>query len=99
MSALERIEQQISALMNAIQSNQSMHQAAQVSYDARKKIRVRTAQAVAARQKEHYDKVTKSVLLSSHQLYQQLTEHHEFERRLLDMISEREQQRMRAKKR
>ena len=41
--------------------------------------------------------MTKSVLLSSHQLYQQLNEHHEFERRLMDMITEREQERVRSK--
>jgi primosomal replication protein N'' len=94
LSSLQRIEQQISALMNAIQANQSMHKAAQVSYDVKKKVRVKIAQN---KQKNHYDKIAKSVLLSSHQLHQQLNEHHEFERRLVDMITEREQQRIRSK--
>ena len=36
--------------------------------------------------------------MSSHQLYQKLTEHHEFERRLMDMLSEKERQRLESKK-
>lgn len=97
MSSLLHIEQQISALMNAIQANQSMHQAAQVSFDARKNIRIKSAKALELKNNEHYKKLAKTVLLSSHQLYQQLSEHHEFERRLIDMINEREQQRVQHK--
>jgi primosomal replication protein N'' len=96
-SSLMQIEQQISALMNAIQANPAMHQAAQVSSDTRKKIRMKSAQAAELKQNEKYNEMTKSVLLSSHQLYQQLSEHHEFERRLSYMITEREQQRIRSK--
>ena len=96
-SSLLQIEQQISALMNAIQANQAMHQAAQVSFDARKNVRVKSAKAAQLKQNDTYNKMAKSVLLSSHQLYQQLSEHHEFERRLMAMITEREQQRIRAK--
>ncbi|AAZ28005.1 primosomal replication protein PriC [Colwellia psychrerythraea] len=96
-SSLQRIEQQISALMNAIQSNQTMHQAAQASFDARKNVRVKAAKAAQLKQNDVYNKMAKSVLLTSHQLYQQLSEHHEFERRLRDMITEREQQRIRSK--
>lgn len=95
-SSLEKIEQQISALMNAIQANQSMHQAAQVSFDAKKKVRIKSAKAYQLKQNDKYNKITKSVLLPSHQLYQQLSEHHEFERRLMDMITEREQQRVQS---
>lgn len=92
-SSLLHIEQQIAALMNVLQANNSMHQAAQASFDARKQAKMKSAQAA----QEKYNKMTKSVLLSSHQLYQQLNEHREFERRLMDMITEREQQRVRAK--
>lgn len=96
MSSLMQIEQQISALMNAIQANQAMHQAAQVSFDARKKVRAKWAKVNEVKQNDKYNKMVKSVVLSSQQLYQQLTEHHEFERRLMAMISEREQQRQRS---
>ena len=83
--------------MKAIQANQTMHQAAQVSFDARKKVRVKSAQVKQLQQNDIYNKIAKNVLLSSHQLHQQLIEHHEFERRLMEMISEREQQRMRSR--
>lgn len=96
-SSLEKIEQQISAIMSALQSNQSMHQAAQVNLDIRKKIRANSAKKAQQVQNEKYNKMAKSVLLSSHQLYEQLNEHHEFERRLMNMITDREQQRTRAK--
>ncbi|PKG85919.1 primosomal replication protein N'' [Colwellia sp. 75C3] len=96
-SSLLHIEQQITALMNAIQANPAMHQAAQASFDARKKVRIKSAQAAQLKQNDTYNKMAKSVLLSSHQLYQQLSEHHEFERRLIEMITEREQQRTRSK--
>jgi len=95
-SSLLQIEQQISALMNAIQANEAMHQAAQASFNARKNVRIKSARATKLKQTDKYNKVAKSVLLSSHQLYQQLSEHHEFERRLKNMITEREQQRNRA---
>jgi len=96
-SSLLQIEQQISALMNAIQANETMHHAAQASFNAKKNVRRKSAQAAQLKQTDKYNKMAKSVLLSSHQLYQQLTEHHEFERRLKDMITEREQERTRSK--
>lgn len=96
-SALEQIEQQISALMNALQANKSMHDGAQASIDAKKHIRNKSIKAAQQRQAEKYKKMAKSVVLTSHQLYQQLNEHHEFERRLMDMVTEREQQRVRSK--
>lgn len=95
-SSLMQVEQQISALMNALQANQSMHQAAQLSFDARKKVRVKRAKVNEIKNNDKYNKMVKSVVLSSQQLYQQLSEHHEFERRLMAMISEREQQRQRS---
>ncbi len=96
-SSLLQIEQQISALMNAIQANETMHHAAQASFNAKKNVRRKSAQAAQLKQTDKYNKMAKLVLLSSHQLYQQLTEHHEFERRLKDMITEREQERTRSK--
>jgi primosomal replication protein N'' len=95
-SSLEQIEQQISALMNALQSNQSMHQAAQVNFNARKKIRAKWAKKNEPDKNQQYSTMVKSVVLSSQQLYQQLVEHQEFERRLMAMITEREQQRVRC---
>ncbi|ALO35534.1 primosomal replication protein N'' [Colwellia sp. MT41] len=94
LSSLLKIEQQIAALMKAIEANQVMHQAAQVSVDARKKVRIK---ATKASQYDNYNKMAKEVLLSSHQLHQQLSEHHEFERRLMAMVTEREQQRIQSK--
>ena len=96
-SSLLQIEQQTTALINAIQANNTMHQAAQVSFDARKKIRIKSANTAQLNQQEKYKALTKSVLLTSNQLYQQLSEHHEFERRLMEMITEREQQRIRSR--
>jgi primosomal replication protein N'' len=96
-SSLLLIEQQIAALMNAMRANETMHQAAQASFNAKKNIRIKSAQATQLKHTDKYNKVTKSVLLSSHQLYKQLSEHHEFERRLKNMITERDQQRNLAK--
>lgn len=96
-SSLLKIEQQTTALINAIQANKPMHQAAQVSFDARKKIRIKSANTAQLNQQDKYKVLAKSVLLTSSQLYQQLSEHHEFERRLMDMITEREQQRVRSR--
>jgi primosomal replication protein N'' len=95
-SSLMQIEQQISALMNAMQANQSMHQAAKVNFDARKKVRAKWAKVNEVKQNDKYKKLVKSVVQTSQQLYQQLAEHHEFERRLMAMITEREQQRQRS---
>ncbi|WP_057832127.1 primosomal replication protein PriC [Colwellia sp. TT2012] len=94
LSSLLKIEQQIAALMKAIEANQAMHHAAQVSVDARKRVRIK---ATKSRQNDSYNKMAKEVLLSSHQLHQQLSEHHEFERRLMVMITERERQRIQSK--
>lgn len=84
---LQQIEQQISAISNALQSNSVMHQAAKLSYDANNKVRIKNAKV---KQANKYSELTKSIMLNSHQLYQKLTEHHEFERRLMDMVAEKE---------
>ncbi len=92
-TTLIQIEQQIFSLTSALKSNQTMHQAAKISFDTNKKIKLKRAKQNASQSMEKYNKAAKAVLLSSHQLYQQLTEHREFERRLITMITEREQQR------
>lgn len=97
-SSLEHIEQQISSIYNALQANQSMHQAAQTSFDIKKRVRINSAKKYQQAQKQKYNKMAEAVLLSSHQLYEQLNEHHEFERRLLEMITDREQQRSRSRR-
>ena len=91
---LEQIEQQISAISNALLSNSVMHQAAKLSFDANNKVRIKKSKA---KQANKYRELTQSIMLSSHQLYQKLTEHHEFERRLMDMVAERESVRAKCK--
>jgi primosomal replication protein N'' len=73
---LQGIEQQISAIINAIRSNKSIHQEAQYR--------------LTAINNRRYKKAAKQLFKSSQALYQQLSEHHEFERRLLAMLNERE---------
>ena len=91
---LEKIEQQISAISNALQSNSIMHQAAKLSFDANSKVRIKKAKV---KQASKYGDMTKNLMMSSHQLYKKLTEHHEFERRLMVMVAEREAMRIACK--
>ncbi len=84
---LQQIEQQIAALSNALHANSVMHQAAKLSFDANSKVRIRRAKA---KQTDKYKAFTQHITQTSHQLYQKLSEHHEFERRLMDMLSQRE---------
>jgi primosomal replication protein N'' len=91
---LQQIEQQITAISNALQSNSVMHKAAKLSFDANSKVRVKKAKA---KQTNKYNELAKSMMQSSHQLYQKLSEHHEFERRLMDMLSEKEIARTKCK--
>jgi len=79
---LEKIEQQIASLINALNSNQNMHNEAQLRLDAFKVKR--------------YKKAARNILQTSHSLHQKLAEHHEFERRLSEMIQDRERDRMNA---
>jgi primosomal replication protein N'' len=76
-SRLQGIEQQISAVINALRSNKGIHQEAQYRLNA-----------INSRR---YKKAAKELFQSSQALYQQLSEHHEFERRLQVMLQEREQ--------
>lgn len=91
---LAQLEQQISAISNALQANSTMHQAAKLSFDANKKIRIKKAKA---KQASKYQSLAKNLVLNSHQLYQKLSEHHEFERRLMAMLLDKEQQRLKSK--
>jgi len=81
-SRLQSIEQQISAVINALRSNKGIHQEAQYRLNA-----------INSRR---YKKAAKELFQSSQALYQQLSEHHEFERRLQVMLQEREQLRQAA---
>ncbi len=80
--ALEKIELQIQALITALNANKTMHDGAKVRLDAK-------ITSIKARQ---YKKAVQSVIQSSQELYQKLSQHHEFERRLLNMLTEKEQQ-------
>lgn len=91
---LEHLEQQIFAISNALHANSTMHRAAKLSFNANKKVRIKIAKA---KQVNKYRDLAKKIVLSSHQLYQKLTEHHEFERRLMDMLMEKERQRLKCK--
>ncbi|WDD97592.1 primosomal replication protein PriC [Thalassomonas actiniarum] len=78
---LENIEQQIQALVNALGANDALHQNANLRLNARAK----------HYKKSRYQQAAQKMLQPSHQLHQKLAEHHEFERRLLAMITDREQ--------
>ena len=89
---LEKIEQQVLAISNALNANATLHQAAKLSFDAYSKIKVKKSKEI-----NKYKNLTKKVIHTSQQLYQKLSEHHEFERRLMDMVTEREAQRLKSK--
>ncbi len=80
--AIEKIEQQIQALHTALNANSCIHDNAKISLDAKIK-------SIKARQ---YKKVVQSITHSSQALYQKLSQHHEYERRLQNMLTERQQQ-------
>lgn len=90
---LAHIEQQVLAIVNALKANDSMHLAAERSYNAHKNYKHKKT----ANKPNQYQSIAGNFMLTSHQLYQKLSEHHEFERRLLDMIETREQQRQKSK--
>ncbi len=81
-SRLLIIEQQISALRTALNSNNVVHKEAE--------------QRLVAIKARRYKKAAQAVMQSSHNLHNKLTETIEFERRLLAMIHERELQRQQA---
>jgi len=90
---LQQIEQQIKAISTALNANITMHKAAKLSFNTFKKVKIKKAKA---KQLQSNKKFAQNIMLSSNQLYQKLSEHHEFERRLMDMVAERELQRMKS---
>jgi len=88
---LEQTQHQIIAISNALHSNSTLHQAAKLSVDAHNQIKSNKAKL-----QNRYKKVAEKMLLNSHQLYQKLNEHHEFERRLMDMVTARESERQKS---
>ena len=78
--ALEKIEQQIQALITALNANKTMHTDAKIRLDVK----------VTAIKAQQYKKAVAAVIQTSQELYQKLSQHHEFERRLLTMLTEKE---------
>lgn len=76
---IEKLEKKIASLHNAFNSNQSIHNEAQNRLNAHKARRLK--------------KSAKAIIEPSKNLYQTLTEHHEFERRLSQMLSDKEMER------
>jgi len=89
---LQQIEQQVVAISNALHANSTLHQAAKLSFDAHSKAKIKRSKS-----QNKYKDFAKKIMLTSQQLYQKLNEHHEFERRLMDMVAERELQRVKSK--
>ncbi len=81
-SRLLLIEQQISALRTALNSNSTLHKEPE--------------QRLVAMKARRYKKAAQAVMQSSHNLHKKLNETFEFERRLIEMIQERELQRQHA---
>ena len=81
-SRLLLIEQQISALRTALNSNSTLHKEPE--------------QRLVAMKARRYKKAAQAVMQSSHNLHKKLNETGEFERRLIEMIQDRELQRQHA---
>ncbi|MGB1262719.1 MAG: primosomal replication protein PriC [Cognaticolwellia sp.] len=81
-SRLLLIEQQISALRNALNSNGALHKEPE--------------QRLVTIKARRFKKAAQAVLQSSHALHKKLSETFEFERRLVEMIQTRELQRQHA---
>jgi len=88
---LQKIEQQISAILNAIRSNDTMPKAASLSVNTYKKVRIKSIKETT-----HKNTIEK-IIYSKNQLHQKLIEHHEFERRLMNMLTEKDNLRARCK--
>jgi primosomal replication protein N'' len=77
--ALERIANQVQAIFNVIKSTPIWEKENKNQFKPRSKQKV-------------FKQVVKKVMQSSHELYEELKQNHEFERRLLLMIEERKLQ-------
>ena len=75
LELITQIEHQIAALTNALNANDAIHHEAEIKHEARKQFFAK--------------KAAKTIMQSSHELYQTLAQYHEFERRLQAMINER----------
>lgn len=78
---LENIEQQIGAILTALNANKTMHDDAQVHLEAK----------ISSIKTRQYKQAVQSIIQTSQELYQKLSEHQEFERRLVNMLNEHEQ--------
>ncbi len=76
---IESLEKKISSLLNAFNSNQSIHNEAQHRLNAYKSRKLK--------------KTAQAIIQPSKNLYQTLAETHEFERRLIQMLSDKENER------
>jgi primosomal replication protein N'' len=79
---IQKIENQLSALIKLVQSAELFQKAPRA-----KSLRTINYPTIVKTQSENQ---TKQPSLTCQQLYQKLAEHHEFERRLLEMIAQRE---------
>ena len=79
-ASLEKVEHQIQAIVTALSANQTMLEDAQIHLDMK-------ISSIKARQLKQS---VQNVIQSSQALYQKLSEHHEFERRLIEMLNEQE---------
>ncbi|WP_068547860.1 primosomal replication protein PriC [Thalassotalea crassostreae] len=82
------LEEQVMALINAIKSNDNRHHDGDYRLDRRNrlnKLKDKHKQPSAA-----HRKAATKIILPSQQLYQKLSEYHGFERRLLDMVQEKQ---------
>ena len=76
---IETLEKKISSLLNAFNSNKSIHNEAQHRLNAYKNRKLK--------------KTAQGIIQSSKTLYQTLAETHEFERRLMQMLNDKENER------
>ena len=79
---IETLEKKISSLLNAFNSNQSIHNEAQQRLNAYKNRKLK--------------KTAQAIIQPSKNLYQTLAETHEFERRLVQMLNDKENERKMA---
>jgi len=79
---IELLEKQITSLYNAFNSNNNIHNEAQNRLNAMRSRR--------------FKKSAQAIILPSKNLYQSLAENHEFERRLSQMLNDKEQERLKA---
>ena len=85
---LQDLEEQVMALITAIKSNENRHHDGDYRLDRRN--RLNKLKGKQKQQSTVHQKAAAKVILPSQQLYQKLSEYHGFERRLLDMVQEKQ---------